>query len=272
MAISDWAAVATGQLSHADELLDWARTIMDSTLVSAVDTLPESTRRIAAYHFGWVDADGTPAAGPAGKSLRPTLVLLCAAAVGGRPEDAIDVAAAVELVHNFSLIHDDVMDRDRTRRHRPTVWAVFGVPEAILLGDALLTLAFDVLRSAPAEQAARLRCAVQQLCDGQSADVAFERRAEVSMAEYAAMARGKTAALFSCVTALGGLCGNGTTRQVEFLRRFGEELGVAFQLADDLMGIWGDPQRAGKPVCSDAKIRDRIFASPWCASKTAPRC
>src|SRR4051812_3690428 len=125
-------------LTHArpaTEVLRWSRDLVDPALRAAVDTLPSSTRRVGAYHLGWQDEHGAPVTTPGGKAIRPALVLLSAEAVGGTASSAVPAAAAVELVHNFSLLHDDVMDHDRTRRHRSTAWTVFGVGEAILAGD-----------------------------------------------------------------------------------------------------------------------------------------
>lgn len=178
-----------------------------------------------------------------GKAIRPALALLSAEAVGGPAVAALRPAAAVELVHDFSLLHDDVMDGDRTRRHRPTAWTVFGVSPAILAGDALLTLAFDVLATGghpvTAEATRIFSTAVQELLDGQSADVAFEERRDVGPAECLSMAVGKTGALLGCACGLGALFGGGDPEQVEHLVAFGRDLGLAFQLVDDLLGIWG---------------------------------
>jgi geranylgeranyl diphosphate synthase type I len=245
----------------AAEVLRWSRDLVTPALRAAVTSLPTSMRRITGYHFGWWDADGQAAVGDGGKALRPALVLLAATAVGGTPETAVPAAVAVELVHNFSLLHDDVMDNDATRRHRPTAWRVFGVPAAILAGDALLTLAFDVLASSghPAAQEAMraLSAAVQDLVDGQSADTTFERRADVSLAECVRMAEHKTGALIGRSCELGAIFGGGTSEQVTGLRSFGDQLGLAFQLVDDLLGIWGDPAVTGKPVYSDLRNRKK---------------
>ena len=136
---------------EAAGILERARASVDPELRRAVESLPGSMRRVARYHFGWEHADGTPAAGNAGKAIRPALVLAAAAALGGRREaTAVRAAAAVELVHNFTLLHDDVMDRDTTRRHRPTAWTVFGDADAILAGDALQALALAAARRGPA--------------------------------------------------------------------------------------------------------------------------
>ncbi|HEX4722055.1 MAG TPA: family 2 encapsulin nanocompartment cargo protein polyprenyl transferase [Pseudonocardiaceae bacterium] len=247
----------------ATEVLGWSRELVTPALRAAIDTLPGPVRRIAGYHFGWWDADGRPAGAGAdsGKALRPALALLAATAVGSAPEPAVPAAVAVELVHNFSLLHDDVMDADTTRRHRPTVWTVFGIPAAILAGDALLALAFDVVAATghPSGQAALsgLADAVQALVAGQVSDVDFERRTDVTLAECIRMAEGKTAALVGRSCALGAQFGNATTAQAGELHRFGDRMGLAFQLADDLLGIWGDPSVTGKPVFSDLVSRKK---------------
>jgi geranylgeranyl diphosphate synthase type I len=245
----------------ATEVLRWSRELVTPALRASVDTLPVTMRRICGYHFGWCDADGHPVAGNGGKALRPTLVLLAAAAVGGVPEAAVPAAVAVELAHNFSLLHDDVMDGDVTRRHRPTAWTVFGVNAAILAGDALITAAFDVLAASgrPAALAAvrLLSGAVLELVDGQSLDMSFERRADVELAECEQMAEGKTGALIGASCAIGAAFGAASPEQSVHIGQFGGRLGLAFQLVDDLLGIWGDPAVTGKPVYSDLASRKK---------------
>jgi geranylgeranyl diphosphate synthase type I len=254
----------------AGEVLAWSRSMVDPALRAAVDTLPSSMRLIAGHHFGWWDERGKPIEATAGKAIRPTLALLAAEAVGASPSIAVPAAAAVELVHSFSLLHDDVMDGDRTRRHRPTTWAAFGVGAAILGGDALLTLAFDVLAAsehpAATEAMQRLSAAVQDLVDGQSADMAFETRADVDLPECLSMAEGKTGTLLGCACGLGALFA-GRPDQAIHLRTFGERLGLAFQLVDDLLGIWGDPKTTGKPVYAD--LRQRKKSLPVVAALTS---
>ncbi|MEU5693020.1 family 2 encapsulin nanocompartment cargo protein polyprenyl transferase [Actinosynnema sp. NPDC020468] len=256
----------------AREVLTWSRAGVDPALRSAVDRLPDSMRAVAGYHFGWWDEHGRPTGADPGKAIRPALVLLAAQAVGGAGSTAMPAAVAVELVHNFSLLHDDVMDHDATRRHRPTAWSVFGVNAAILAGDALLTLALDVLAGSghpAAQQSIRaLSGAVQALLDGQAADLAFEERAEVDVPECTRMAEGKTGALLGASCALGALYGGGRPDQVDHLRRFGELTGLAFQFADDLLGIWGDPSVTGKPVYSD--LHNRKKSLPVVAALNSP--
>jgi geranylgeranyl diphosphate synthase type I len=246
----------------AREALARARALLDPALRAWVGRLPDPVARVASYHFGWTDSAGRPDNGPAGKALRPALVLSCAEAVGGSAEAALAPAVAVELVHNFSLLHDDILDRDTTRRHRPTAWTVFGSPAALLAGDALLIHASRVLCDQPVWPHAGtgirwLSEATIALIEGEHTDVSFEERAHVSLTECLAMTEGKTAALLSCSCALGALWGGGSPEQTETLRRFGRHLGMAFQLADDLLGIWGDPAVTGKPAGADLASRKK---------------
>ncbi|WP_030657213.1 MULTISPECIES: family 2 encapsulin nanocompartment cargo protein polyprenyl transferase [Streptomyces] len=245
--------------------LERARALVDPELRAAVESLPGSMRRIARYHFGWQQADGTPAAGNAGKAIRPALVLAAAAALGGPAARtaAVPAAAAVELVHNFTLLHDDVMDRDTTRRHRPTAWTVFGDADAILAGDALQALALRLLAEdahpASVPAAARLAACVVELCEGQHTDTDLERRAPdaVTLDEVLAMAEAKTGALLGCACALGALYAGADEEEVAALDGFGRQAGLAFQLIDDVIGIWGDPRHTGKPAGADLAARKK---------------
>jgi geranylgeranyl diphosphate synthase type I len=184
-----------------------------------------------------------------------TLVLAAATTVGGDHTAGVPEAVAVELVHDFSLMHDDIVDGDLTRRHRPAAWSVFGVNEAILTGDALVSLAMDLLAGRSGLKI--LTTALLDLCAGQSADMAFEHRSDVGVEECVAMAGQKTGALLACACELGALAGGGTEEQCRSLGRFGHHVGLAFQLVDDLLGIWGDPAVTGKPTHSDLANRKK---------------
>ncbi|WP_158894031.1 polyprenyl synthetase family protein [Amycolatopsis anabasis] len=247
----------------APEILERARCLVEPVLRESVGQLPGSMSRALGYQLGWCDEHGAPVRAGRGKGVRPALAVLSAEAVGGRAEDAVRAAAAVELVHNFSLVHDDIMDGDATRRHRPTVWAAFGVPIAVLAGDALLALAMRVLAASSSPGAARgtrgFAETLMELLAGQGADLDFEERAEVGCAEYVAMAGGKTAALMGYACAAGALFGGADEAGVGCLRRFGRHLGLAFQMVDDLLGIWGDPAVTGKPARSDVRSKKKTF-------------
>jgi geranylgeranyl diphosphate synthase, type I len=250
---------------EAVAILEAVRASVDPGLRAAIESLPGPMRRIGFYHFGWQNADGTPAAGDSGKAIRPALVLTAAAALGGprAREAAVRAAVAVELVHNFTLLHDDVMDRDTTRRHRSTAWTVFGDTDAILAGDSLQALALRLLAEDPhpaaAQAAARLAGCVVELCAGQHADTALERRepGDVGLAEVLDMAEAKTGALLGCACALGALYAGAGSDAVEAVDAFGREAGLAFQLIDDVIGIWGDPDRTGKPAGADLAARKK---------------
>jgi geranylgeranyl diphosphate synthase, type I len=238
-----------------------ARDLVGPAVAAAVDRLSPDVRVVAAYHLGLTDADGRPASRSSGKALRPALALLSARAAGAAPERGVPAAAAVEFVHNFSLLHDDIMDGDTERRHRPTAWTVYGVGAAILAGDALLALAQDLLLESPAPQglwASRcLSAAVQRLIAGQGADLAFERREDVTLDECRQMAGDKTAALMACACSIGAIYVGAPADLAMGLAGFGAHVGLAFQLTDDLLGIWGAPEVTGKPVRSDLRTRKK---------------
>ncbi|MEV6952285.1 family 2 encapsulin nanocompartment cargo protein polyprenyl transferase [Streptomyces sp. NPDC051183] len=255
---------ATGEGQEAAALLERTRETVNPELRRAVEGLPGSMRRVAMYHFGWEHADGTPAAGHAGKAIRPALVLASAQALQGPGrggEDPVRAAVAVELAHNFTLLHDDVIDRDVRRRGRETAWTVFGIPDAIITGDAMMSLALNLLAEDPhpasAEASARLTACVIELCGGQQADCAFEQREDVSLDECLTMATAKTGALLGCACALGALYAGAGADEVDAMDAFGREAGLAFQLIDDLIGIWGDPGHTGKPAGADLLVRKK---------------
>ncbi|THA52424.1 family 2 encapsulin nanocompartment cargo protein polyprenyl transferase [Streptomyces sp. A1136] len=263
MATTD--TVTTGEGQEAAALLERTREAVNPSLRRAVESLPGSMRRVAMYHFGWEGADGTPASAGEGKAIRPALVLAATRALGGpggdEQEDAVRAAVAVELAHNFTLLHDDVIDKDVRRRGRATAWTVFGIPDAIITGDAMMALALRQLAEDPhpasAAAAARLATCVIELCAGQQADCAFEQRPDVSLDECLRMATAKTGALLGCACALGALYAGAGPDQVEAMDAFGREAGLAFQLIDDLIGIWGDPGHTGKPAGADLIARKK---------------
>ncbi len=222
------------------------------SLDAAVDRLDPSLHEPVRHHL----AGG-------GKHVRAGLVLLGARAVDGREEDAYCGAVAIELVHNYSLLHDDIIDGDRERRHRPTVWVRYGEGVAIVCGDALAALAMQVLFDDPSPTRIRagalLADANQAMIAGQSADMAFEHRPRVTVDECLAMERSKTGALLGAAAAIGAILGGGDDGTVNALGAYGEHLGIAFQAIDDVLGIWGDPNVTGKPVGADLLARKKTL-------------
>src|SRR5215471_4400817 len=225
-----------------------ARDLVGPAMEAAIARLTPDVRAVAAYHLGFADAAGNPIRSGSGKALRPALALLSARAAGAPPERGVTAAVAVELVHNFSLLHDDIMDNDRERRHRPTAWTVFGVGAAILAGDALLALAQDLLLeddTLKGAWAARcLSAAVLRLIGGQGSDLAFEKRDDVTLAECLDMAGDKTAALMACACSIGAVHLGAPPTMAMGLAGFGAHVGLAFQLT-------------GKPVRADLRARKK---------------
>jgi geranylgeranyl diphosphate synthase type I len=209
------------------------------------------------YHLGWI---GQGAGAKArGKRIRPLLVLLTTAAAGGEWERALPAAAGIELVHNFSLIHDDIEDNSPTRRGRPTLWKKWGLAQAVNAGDAMFSLAHLALTpmesTAPIEgtlQASNvLRRACLTLTQGQYLDISYEERNDLSIEDYWPMVDGKTASLLAACTELGALVAEVDSKTRSAYRSFGRDLGLAFQVLDDMLGIWGETEKIGKSTASD---------------------
>jgi geranylgeranyl diphosphate synthase type I len=254
-------------MTSISQVLECRRALTTPLLRKMVGRLDPSTRLVVSYHFGWCDRHGAPADNNAGKAIRASLALLGAEAAGFTPESALPGAVAVELVHNFSLVHDDLIDRDAERRHRPTVWALWGDATAVLVGDAMLSLAHEVLLDvgSPRAQAAEalIAAGTRELIRGQALDVAFEKRRAVSLEECFDMASGKTSALMSASAAIGAVLAGARAEVTDALAAYGDRLGLAFQLIDDLLGIWGRPEITGKPVYSDLRSRKKSLPITW---------
>jgi geranylgeranyl diphosphate synthase type I len=214
------------------------------------------------YQLGWSESGGPSL----GKCLRPALCLFACEAVGGDPRQALPVAVAIELLHNFSLIHDDIEDGDEMRHHRPTVWRVYGRDEAITAGLALWSLSYKTLMSAseggvPDERLLAARRIVSDACEemieGQHLDISFEQRSDVTLAEYGEMIGRKTGALFAASLEAGALLGGVPEDDCPNFAAFGRQLGLAFQIRDDILGIWGEGSATGKPVGADVARRKK---------------
>jgi len=230
---------------------------------------------MVAYHFGWIEGD----ARARGKRIRPLLALLCCGAAGGTWQEALPAASAIELVHNFSLAHDDIQDQSPERRGRPTLWARWGAAQAINTGDALLALArlsTFRLRGSGATESTVLEVqrtldeACLHLTKGQHLDLAFEARERVTVDEYLEMIEGKTAALVAAATTSGAALARSAPRLLEAYRDFGRNLGLAFQILDDVLGIWGAPGVTGKPAGDDLKARKKTLPVLFALEQSAP--
>jgi geranylgeranyl diphosphate synthase type I len=214
------------------------------------------------YHLGWEDRQGRPIEGRSGKLLRPALCLLCCEAVGGDARRALPAASALELLHNFSLIHDDVEDASLQRHGRETLWSLWGEAQAINVGDGMFALAHRTLlrlsdRGYTDEQVLQatriLDSASLRLCEGQQRDLEYAEERIIAREDYLSMIEGKTAALLAASGGLGALLGGGGPEAVDALQEFGRRLGLAFQIRDDVLGIWGDTEETGKPTGDDLR-------------------
>jgi geranylgeranyl diphosphate synthase, type I len=245
----------------ASDVISRARELVLPGLRAAVDRLEnEHMRRIASYQLGWSDGDGNPIETVGGKAVRPTFAILSAEAGGGTASDGVPAAVAVELVHNFSLLHDDIMDGDRERRHRPTGWVVFGEGQTILGGTAMLTAAIETLvADGDAGQRALplLLSSTQRLISGQSFDLYLEGQSDVTVDDVLRMEAGKTAALLACSASIGALAVGASDAVVDGLAGFGHDLGMSFQLVDDVLGVVGNPRITGKSSSSDVRAGKR---------------
>lgn len=209
------------------------------------------------YHMGWSGEGAGPEA--AGKRIRPLMVLLCTAACGADWQSALPAAAAVELVHNFSLVHDDIQDNSDKRRGRTTVWVKWGMPMGINVGDALFVISnqaiIDLKEKHPAEVVVRAAEILHNTCldltRGQFLDMSYEKTNDLTVEDYWPMVSGKTAALLSACCHLGALLGGAEEAQQDAYRSFGQYLGLAFQVEDDILGIWGDEALTGKSAAND---------------------
>jgi geranylgeranyl diphosphate synthase type I len=223
--------------------------------------------QMMAYHHGWVAADGTPLDPPArtGKRIRPILSVLTCEAFGGSTDAAKGPAVAIELIHNFSLVHDDIQDVSDQRHNRDTIWKLWGSAQGINVGDALFALA-QVALAENAEEHPKLGAGVLllnrtcvRLVEGQYLDLALESAADVTYDQYEQMIARKTAALLSCSASLGAWAAGASLESIDAVGRFSRELGIAFQLQDDLLGVWGDPKVTGKPARDDIRSRKKAL-------------
>lgn len=241
----------------------------------------ELYQQMLSYHLGWVGEGAGPEA--RGKRIRPLILVLVCASAGGDWRKSLPAGAAIELVHNFSLIHDDIQDDSALRRGRDTVWKIWGIPQAINAGDAMLTLAhlsvLRVLDQSTDQVAIHAENILQNACllltQGQFLDMAYEAHAGITLTAYWKMVAGKTAALLSAATEMGALIAQVNSDRQKQFQEFGHYLGMAFQAQDDILGIWGDSALTGKSSESDLIARKKslpivyalnqnsVFAERW---------
>jgi geranylgeranyl diphosphate synthase type I len=243
---------------------------IDEALRAELTGLEPEMYDIHRYYMGWQEIDGSDSNSMGGKRMRPTLAMLAADAVGGDLERATPIAVALEYVHNFSLIHDDLEDMDRVRHHRPTVWAVWGEPAAIVSGNAMLKIADHAawkLRSVGVEESVALEAEAVltnhylKMMEGQYLDISFETKESVSVDQYLDMIERKTGALIEASIYLGSLVApeKGPDRQkATALKSIGYDLGRIFQIRDDVLGVWGGVE-TGKPVGADIKRKKKAL-------------
>ena len=244
------------------------RTHINTALRGALSSNDIAVYTMLKYYMGWVDKNNVPINATGGKFLRPTLCLFACEATGGDVAKAMPAAAALELIHNFSLIHDDIQDQDRTRHHRETLWCLYGLPKALTAGNVLRVLADTTLHNLQtaglsSSQALKviglLTEAYLEMIEGQYLDISYEARANVSLPQYLDMIKRKTGALIRCALNMGALIGSNNPDIANGFRSIGESVGLIFQVRDDVLGVWGDESLTGKPVGSDILRKKKAY-------------
>ena len=240
----------------------------ETYLERAVDRLDQNSpiRTLVREHFAFDDPDAKR-----GKRLRPRILIAVAETEGANGEDAFAAAAAIELLHNYSLVHDDIEDRDELRHGRPTLWVRHGIPAAITAGDTMCALSHALLLDgaddAPPDRAVAIAATLHRthytLCGGQGLDIGFESAPSVAFGEYLAMIAGKTAALFAAACELGALVAGTPRERARAYGQMGSAYGLAFQVRDDILGTWGTPAETGKPAGADIRRRKWSFPVAW---------
>jgi geranylgeranyl diphosphate synthase type I len=265
-------------LSPLTDILTRYASDVEQTIKEALDIAPPFIRGVISYHFGWVDQNFEPANFERGKFLRPTLCLLVFEALGGDHKEALPVAAALEMIHNFSLIHDDIEDNDLERHGRPTAWAIWGKPLAINVGDYLYTLAFRCLYQLDATKFTNKKIfsvlelinqACLRLTEGQDLDLRFEQMQHVSTEMYLDMIFRKTGALLEAAILAGAILGSNNQKVIKNYQAFARNIGAAFQVRDDILGIWGDSAKTGKSADNDLRRKKKTLPVIYMLNETS---
>lgn len=273
-------SVAENRAEALPALFQRYRSQIGDALHSAIDGRSLLVYDLLRYSLGWSDVDGSPSAAAVGKAVRPTLCLFACEASGGPASSALPAAQALELIHHFSLIHDDIQDRDEVRHHRPTVWAVWGDAKALVAGNVLRTVADACLwrlldegvgpRQA-IEVSGLLTEAYLEMIEGQYMDMEFEGRPDIGISDYMRMISKKTGALIRCAMHVGAIVGGGGPEAVQAFKDCGRSLGLAFQIKDDELGVWGDELATGKPVRADIRRKKNSLPVVYATSQAMGR-
>ncbi len=230
------------------------------------------------YHLGWRNRALEVEYADPGKLLRPIITMMCCALMGGTHAQALPLAAGIQLIHDFSLIHDDIQDNSDLRRGRTTLWTIWGLAQGINAGDGMFVvahLAIQRLRQTglSAERVldilARFDRTILSICEGQYLDISFEGKQTVTEDEYVAMVTRKTAVLLAACCELGAMAANASEGAAAALGEFGLHLGISFQMQDDILGIWGDPAVTGKPDAADLLRRKQSLPVIYALSREA---
>jgi geranylgeranyl diphosphate synthase type I len=253
-----------------EELLNRHLGMVDEEIKKVFETRthPAQLYDMMKYHLGWLDEDLRKVEQYRGKRFRPTLCLLVYNSLSGVYDKALPAAAAIELIHNFSLIHDDIEDMDEERRHKATVWKLWGISQAINVGDGMHVLAnlaalrladIGVTSEKVVEVMKILNETIITLCEGQYLDMSFEERLDITIDMYLDMIRRKTAALVEASAWIGATLATEDESRIESFRNFGRSIGLAFQIIDDIIGIWEKAEQTGKPKASDIRNRKKTL-------------
>ncbi len=257
-------------------VFDRYKSDVDAALRASLSSGISPVYEMLRYSMGWVDVSGKPTFATEGKALRPTLCLLACEAAGGARADAIPAAAALELIHDFSLIHDEIQDRDETRRHRPTLWTVWGEAKALVAGNVLRIVADMALwgysgRRNGLAVAALMTQAYLEMIEGQYLDMRYEGRSDITLDDYMSMISRKTGALIRCSLVAGATIGFRSPAAVEAFEASGRAFGMVFQVRDDYLGVWGDEAATGKPVGADIRRKKNAFPFVYSISRASAK-
>ena len=256
------------------------RSVVDEGLFARLSPGDSQIYDILRYSMGWAAVEGHAEAATTGKAMRPALCLFACEANGGEVRRALPAALSLELVHRFSLIHDDIQDHDETRHNRPTVWKLWGEPTALLAGNALRAVAALCLRQLVDEGVSHARAtavsrlltqASLEMIEGQYLDIAYEGRRNVGLDDYLDMITKKTGALIRCSVATGAMVAGRETGNVKAFEECGRSLGLLFQVRDDALGMWGDEEITGKPVGADIRRKKNTLPIVYAMSVAGPR-